>query len=217
MRRQNGFGAIQAILIIVIVGIVGFTGWFVWQSQKQTKTTYDETATVGSVPANAKNYLGADCTLDTDKRGKTYTSEYGYSLCIPNGWTVFISQSSDMKTESIIGENLTYEAAKSPLIKETDGKDGPFDFSVGYNGTESRASWIPTNAVNKGVLQAVNVQAIIYEYTTTDDTGETQAAVKDYVFTHENAVLDVSSANISGRGNKNIDLIEAVAKTVNWK
>ena len=35
-KRQNGFAAIEALLIAVIIGIVGFTGWYVLNAKKNT-------------------------------------------------------------------------------------------------------------------------------------------------------------------------------------
>jgi hypothetical protein len=35
-KNQNGFSAIEAVLILVILGIVGFTGYFVWHTKQNT-------------------------------------------------------------------------------------------------------------------------------------------------------------------------------------
>jgi hypothetical protein len=44
MRKQtneDGFSAVEAILILIVVAIIGFAGWFVWHSQQATSKTLD--------------------------------------------------------------------------------------------------------------------------------------------------------------------------------
>lgn len=43
--NQNGFSAVEAILILIILGILGFTGWFVYHSQNAADKTYSSTDT----------------------------------------------------------------------------------------------------------------------------------------------------------------------------
>jgi hypothetical protein len=39
-KNQNGFSAVEAILILGILGIVGFTGYFVWHAKQNTDKTF---------------------------------------------------------------------------------------------------------------------------------------------------------------------------------
>lgn len=63
-KRQNGFSAIEGLLILVIVGILGFTGWYVWRSKNTTdktlnaasNTSQSSTTTPTSSTASWKTY-----------------------------------------------------------------------------------------------------------------------------------------------------------------
>jgi predicted negative regulator of RcsB-dependent stress response len=35
-QDQQGFAAIEAVLVVVVLGILGFTGWFVWNTKQNT-------------------------------------------------------------------------------------------------------------------------------------------------------------------------------------
>lgn len=43
-RNENGFSAVEGLLIVIIIGIIGFVGWYVWHS----KQTTDKSATNSS-------------------------------------------------------------------------------------------------------------------------------------------------------------------------
>jgi hypothetical protein len=49
-RPQNGFSAVEALLIVIIVGMLGGVGWYVWHSQAQVDKTYSQTANSSMVP-----------------------------------------------------------------------------------------------------------------------------------------------------------------------
>jgi hypothetical protein len=36
MKKQQGFAALEAMLIIVVLAAIGFTGWYVWHNSQQT-------------------------------------------------------------------------------------------------------------------------------------------------------------------------------------
>jgi len=65
-KNQNGFSAIEGLLILVIIMIIGFTGWFVWHARNNashslnsaikeqstiTKLTFSKKPLTGSTPA----------------------------------------------------------------------------------------------------------------------------------------------------------------------
>jgi hypothetical protein len=56
-KPQEGFSAVEALLIVIIVGMLGGVGWYVWNSQKQVDKTYSQTAnsTVAPKQASAKS------------------------------------------------------------------------------------------------------------------------------------------------------------------
>lgn len=94
--NQNGFSAIEALLIVIILGLVGFTGWFVWHSRRATDTPTDRhtiTAAAQPDPLQHKTYrnttLGFELSYPQlwgqpkleaggDPGGKTYTLFIGH-------------------------------------------------------------------------------------------------------------------------------------------
>src|SRR5579871_5801589 len=46
--KQNGFSAIEGLLILVIVGLIGFTGWYVWHSKNNSDKALSEAQAVSN-------------------------------------------------------------------------------------------------------------------------------------------------------------------------
>lgn len=81
-KNQNGFGAIEALLILVTVGIIGFTGWFVWHSNN--KASNDLKSSSSSAKFEKKKKSPVDPTADWTP----YTSTAGkFSLKYPKSWS----------------------------------------------------------------------------------------------------------------------------------
>jgi hypothetical protein len=58
IRKQDGFGSIESLLLLVIVCIVGFTGWFVWMSKNNTNkllASTDKVSNLTQKTATTKN------------------------------------------------------------------------------------------------------------------------------------------------------------------
>jgi type II secretory pathway pseudopilin PulG len=62
-KSQDGFSAVEGLLIIIIIGILGGVGWYVWNSQKQVDKTYSQTAN-SSVSPKTKN-TSSSAALDS--------------------------------------------------------------------------------------------------------------------------------------------------------
>lgn len=56
-NNQDGFGAIEALLIAIVIGLIGGAGWYVYNSQKKTNQTLDKTAQSQSEPQKAAEYM----------------------------------------------------------------------------------------------------------------------------------------------------------------
>jgi Tfp pilus assembly protein PilE len=54
IRNQNGFSAIEALLIVIILGMLGGVGYYVYNSQKQIDKAYSQTANSSVVPSTKK-------------------------------------------------------------------------------------------------------------------------------------------------------------------
>jgi hypothetical protein len=47
-KKQEGFGAVEGLLIVIIVLIVGFIGYYVYNTSNDTNSTYDNAAKVSN-------------------------------------------------------------------------------------------------------------------------------------------------------------------------
>lgn len=80
-HNQNGFGAVEGLLIIVIVGLLGFVGWYVWHSKNQADKNLSNAsnASIVSTPtSNSQQYLtikewGVKAKLSDPIKDATYT------------------------------------------------------------------------------------------------------------------------------------------------
>jgi Tfp pilus assembly protein PilE len=53
-KLQQGFSAVEGLLIVIIIGMLGGVGYYVWHSQKQVDKTYSQTANGTAVPTTKK-------------------------------------------------------------------------------------------------------------------------------------------------------------------
>lgn len=86
-KNQNGFSAVEALLILLVIGMIGFTGWYVWHAKQGANMTYSK--------ANGPT---ATKTLQTKKSAeqqafvlpKNWTwdeqSDQGYKFAYPSSW-----------------------------------------------------------------------------------------------------------------------------------
>jgi type II secretory pathway pseudopilin PulG len=49
-KLQEGFSALEALLVVIIVGMLGGVGYYVWHSQQQADKTYSQTANSSVAP-----------------------------------------------------------------------------------------------------------------------------------------------------------------------
>lgn len=81
-KQQDGFSAVEGLLILIIAGLIGFTGWYVWHSTKKTDDTLssaDKTAQSSNSTSTPKK---SPTTINYTDDSKTYTLTY------PKAWTV---------------------------------------------------------------------------------------------------------------------------------
>ncbi len=72
--NQQGFSAVEAIIIIVVIAILGLAGWFVWHSQKKDTASSTQTTT-NSTNDNATNSSVTDTRL--------VIKEWGVAVTVP--------------------------------------------------------------------------------------------------------------------------------------
>jgi cytoskeletal protein RodZ len=79
-NNQDGFSAVEAVLILVIIGLIGFVGWYVYNSKNKTDDTLNKVsqsnqAVAPRTEAKAQNKLS-----------QTYTDPSGFTLKYPDDW-----------------------------------------------------------------------------------------------------------------------------------
>jgi hypothetical protein len=78
-KDQNGFGALEAVLVLVIVAIVAFVGWFVYNQNQKASNTIN-TANQSNSSANAVNLTSTKTASAAGTRARevaTYLLTYG--------------------------------------------------------------------------------------------------------------------------------------------
>ena len=228
--NQKGFNAVEGMLVLLVIGILSFTSWFVWNAQQNKSDTSKHDSTNDTALKNEEPDVvtidGPECDLNSVIKGRTYNSKFGYSVCIPNSWELGTAGAAPgERYESFLAGNfgdgwITVPSSKSPLIYQSGGKGGPFPFIMTYEANNpENIDMLGTKVAD---FQAQNTSGSMYEsheelgdiYSPDDPTKK--AAVKSYLFTKGTAMLTISSTNIDNK-NKNVNLIEDIAKTVEWK
>jgi|GEM_PF-1498672 len=90
--NQKGFGAAEVIGLILILSIIGFVGWWVYKSDKATKTSLDKSSQTNVVASTSKPTPVADAS---SKWTRVSSFNNKFSLLIPDGWTINVSQVRD--------------------------------------------------------------------------------------------------------------------------
>jgi hypothetical protein len=132
-KSQDGFSAVEVLLLLVIVGIIGGVGYFVMNSQKKTNTTLEDTSkSQGEVQKAEKKETKVDPTTKWLK----YISQNGkYSASIPDGWELLTMKGED-NIHAWNMTNITYSEGKSAKVDVLDGggRDGSsIAFHLIYN------------------------------------------------------------------------------------
>lgn len=80
IKKQQGFSAIEVVIVLVVIGLIGFGGWFVWQRQndKDNQETTSNTSEETVEPVEE-----ADPYADW----KTY-EDGAVTFKYPSGWTI---------------------------------------------------------------------------------------------------------------------------------
>lgn len=84
VKKQDGFSAIEIILMVILAGVIGFGAWYVWQAN--TNRTTNETA-----------QLANDLPIVTHK---TF-DRYGITFSYPADWTLE-AQNNPQSTATIL-------------------------------------------------------------------------------------------------------------------
>ncbi|PJE65370.1 hypothetical protein COU91_02020 [Candidatus Saccharibacteria bacterium CG10_big_fil_rev_8_21_14_0_10_47_8] len=67
-KKQQGFTAVEAILILVILAIIGFVGWYVYHAKNNANSAYNKAASLSTASKAAKK-----STKSTDQKQSSTT------------------------------------------------------------------------------------------------------------------------------------------------
>lgn len=133
-NNQQGFSAVEAVLIIVVLGILGFTGWFVYKSQKDTSKTLNNSGN-SSVNTNKKSTAPKDETAEWTEYNSANNT---YALRIPDGWK--LTENGDDGMIYGTGNNILYQpGVLASVTHTTEGRDGLYGFFVSFDKAEQAA------------------------------------------------------------------------------
>ena len=129
MKNQQGFAHVMAVVFAVFVlAVIGSTGYFVWHRQHMTPS-----------PTSNKTQAKTSSMIACNVGGKSVQGELfspandAYAICIPDGWKLVDETQSSVNLLAD-ASGLTYKGGTKPSIeKTTDGKDGPFAFTLEYS------------------------------------------------------------------------------------
>ncbi len=134
--NQQGFSAIEAILIIVIVGLVGFTGWYVYHAQQTTnKALAPSTSTTPKFKKITKTVSSKPSPTTTSRATTFKISELGIEL---------------VKVPPSIADLTDYEFASSTGVDSNNTTTSPVkSVSVQFS-TQSLSSADPACSAKDG-------------------------------------------------------------------
>lgn len=109
VKNNNGFGAIEALLILVVVGIVGFTGWFVYHSKQVADKTLAQTGNSSTVQLPKKPATKTPAPVTAAPTKYLVIKEWGVKIPLTKGIADAVyairvfngGQSADLSTSSL--------------------------------------------------------------------------------------------------------------------
>ena len=132
--NQNGFAAVETVLVVIILGIVGFTGWFVLHSQKATDKTLANTGN-SSAPSQ-KNSTPTTASKQDSNKGYRVVKEWGLRFKIPSGLTdvgYIVAGDTASFYGKPIGSDVQYSTPQrtvADLFRSTDSTKDKLDTTV---------------------------------------------------------------------------------------
>ncbi|MDB5170524.1 MAG: hypothetical protein JWO35_218 [Candidatus Saccharibacteria bacterium] len=100
-KNQDGFSAVETVLILVIVGLIGFVGWYVYNSKNKSDATLDQ-ASKSSQTSTPTKKTDAESAV---KLSETYTDPSGFTLKYPADWQFAAKGSKSADGQGEFGSN----------------------------------------------------------------------------------------------------------------
>ncbi len=118
--NQDGFSAVEVILVIVIVVLIGVVGWLAYKNTH--KTTIANTASTTVTNSSNKSTTGSTTTTP-----KYYLDNNQVSFTLPSDWEVVKSPHSTFCGESVTS-NLPKCTSAALLVLKSEGYVNPDQF-----------------------------------------------------------------------------------------
>jgi hypothetical protein len=137
-RNQQGFTAVEGLLLVVILGIIGYVGWFVYSRNAPARTSTDtaQSATTSPSPAAVAK---AETTTYTDSVGS-------YTVTYPKTWKIVTEKVLDDPAMKISKSTLTSPTGTVlNMISDNGGKGGdcqPETGDVPFKAGNACPSWV---------------------------------------------------------------------------
>jgi hypothetical protein len=119
-KFQEGFSAIEALLIVIIVGMLGGVGYYVYHSQQQVDKIYTQTSNNGTVHNTNKT---STPSLETKNSNAGYFVIKEWGVRAKYSGTLTLQYSPDANDSSVLNFNSSQLKAADPTHC-TDGIDG---------------------------------------------------------------------------------------------
>lgn len=125
-KNEQGFSAVEGLLILVIVGSIGGVGYFVYQSKSKTTSSLNNTAKSQNEPQKSTKQAVEK------KAEKASAISYGamltslnkqFTISIPDGWTVTNDTEIDYAL-AVGGQNMIYKKGAPTKIVNALGHRG---------------------------------------------------------------------------------------------
>ncbi len=152
-KDQNGFGAIELILILVVVLLIGAVGWLVYDRQKDAPQTAPAPTNVVS---EAKEQPKED-TKETEEMA-TYTSKYGgFTLEYPAQWRI-TGYENNVGTANLSGnENIIR------ILNQSEENNKSNNFGMDINITTRKPEAAPFNTYPNGTTKLLQNKLTLWK------------------------------------------------------
>jgi Tfp pilus assembly protein PilV len=114
-RKQDGFGAVEGLLVLIVVGLVGFVGWYVYHTRSSTDSNYNNVA--NSSANEALNSVVAN----KNSGSKTYAdSKWHFKFTYPDGWSLSTRDfvNGGHNTREVILKTSNYRSNTDSVIED---------------------------------------------------------------------------------------------------
>jgi len=182
-QKQLGFSHLMIITIILVIAVIGLLGFVFWQNFLQPKTSGSKAVTTTTTSQKTTTTTSTPVAkVDPTADWQTYRStNIGYSLKYPSGWTTFNSSEHTSTLESIgfIPPNSSQVVITVSVFSSSLTPSAYVDKNGNMSGTSSSILDSNNNSIN-------NNAAYYYKY------GDSSYINRSYVISHNGKIVSVS-------------------------